>query len=372
MASLVDGRSKGAQALRPTDRVVALDGLRAIAAGTVVAYHLGLSAFAGGWIGVDWFFVLSAFLMASGLMDRCDRSGTIDVRQFASRRLRRLVPPLVVMIGATLVAVAAFAPSLLHDALLDAAVSMLYVSNMTDLGASGTERLFIHTWSLSLEMQFYAVVPVAVLWVHRRGFTARQVVRGALVIAAITMTLRIGALFVWRGSTWPTRVPVLDAYRFAIGFALAAALRSRQFTTFERWAARPGVAGICLLLAATEIHTAQYWPQSLAPLQHLLNATLIAVVIAHVFLARSAVRRALEVPLLRTVGMASYSLYLWHVPLFVLLTDGIVIEGRAPLRMAPKVIGVVVLTTVSYLLIERRSAQRPLRTPRPSLAKAGD
>jgi peptidoglycan/LPS O-acetylase OafA/YrhL len=171
--------------------VTALDGLRGVAVAGVLLFHAG--HLAGGYLGVDLFFVLSGYLITSLLLAERQATGTVALKAFWGRRARRLLPALALM----LLAVALYArliaqPSDLHQIRMDALATIAYVANWRDvLTHFSYWSLFTapsplqHTWSLAIEEQFYIVWPLVVLAVataaRRRG--GRSVERLVLILS---------------------------------------------------------------------------------------------------------------------------------------------------------------------------------------------
>ena len=167
-----------------------LDGLRAIAVASVFLCHLGMKTFSGGYVGVDVFFVLSGFLISQIIADDL-RGGTFSIVNFYERRIRRIVPALVV-VGAccTAAAVAVLLPDELKTYAASLLAAVLSVSNvwfarMTGYfdPAAATQPL-LHTWSLGVEEQFYVVFPLLLSLAYR--YSPRRVpmlVSGTLAIS---------------------------------------------------------------------------------------------------------------------------------------------------------------------------------------------
>jgi peptidoglycan/LPS O-acetylase OafA/YrhL len=169
--------------------IAPIDGLRAIAVIAVLLYHLGVKQIPGGFLGVDLFFAISGYVITRLILDSIETANALDLRQFYFARVRRLIPALLFVILVTLVAVALFAPDAIHRVILDLPY-VLTGSNNWHLVAlhqdyfqsSGRPPLLQHTWSLSVETQFYLVWPVALYLIWRR-FGKANVARIALAIA---------------------------------------------------------------------------------------------------------------------------------------------------------------------------------------------
>ena len=164
---------RGAPRAEATSRKVgipALDGIRAIAVALVLAGHGGVPGMSGGFIGVDVFFVLSGFLITSLLLDELGRSGRIDLVGFWIRRARRLLPALLVMVLAVVVARNLFSPNAVAALRDDAVAAFFWVANWTFM-AQDTDYFsqgdapspLQHTWSLGVEEQYYFVWPLLLI-----------------------------------------------------------------------------------------------------------------------------------------------------------------------------------------------------------------
>ncbi len=145
----------------------ALDGLRALAVGLVLADHGGIPGMAGGFLGVDVFFVLSGFLITSLLLDELGRTGRIDLVNFWIRRARRLLPALVLMVLTVAVGRQLFAPEAIASLRDDAVAAFFWVANWmfvadkTGYFAQGSPPSPLqHAWSLGVEEQYYIVWPL--------------------------------------------------------------------------------------------------------------------------------------------------------------------------------------------------------------------
>ena len=151
-----------------------IDGLRAIAVLGVVFFHVGIGQFTGGYVGVDIFLVISGYLISGILFAEHDRTGSIALGDFYFRRLKRITPALIATVAvSTICAVWLYSPALLRDYGESAWMSALSISNIGFYRTSGyfdTDahvKPLLHTWSLSVEEQFYAVWPLLILLVSR-------------------------------------------------------------------------------------------------------------------------------------------------------------------------------------------------------------
>src|SRR6201993_187618 len=187
-----------------------LDGLRGVAVAAVLLYHGGVSWSAGGFLGVEMFFVLSGFLITSLLVAEWGRSGRIVLRAFWARRARRLLPALFALVAAIGVYYALGGPTQAVPNLENDGLStLLYFNNWHQIAngtnyfaASGPISPLQHTWSLAIEEQFYVVWPLVVLGVlalaRRRGASGRpplQILLGLTVAGALASAVDMALLF---------------------------------------------------------------------------------------------------------------------------------------------------------------------------------
>ena len=181
--------------------VPALDGLRAFAVAAVIAYHFGAGWAPGGFLGVDAFFVLSGFLITSLLLTEWGRSSRISLPGFWARRARRLLPALLVVLGAIALYAAVLAPASQLDTLRGDGISSLFYFANWHFVLSGQSYFDLfslpspmrHLWSLAIEEQFYLVWPLVVLVCLRVGRGSRKVLAGVCV-AGIAASVAVMAL----------------------------------------------------------------------------------------------------------------------------------------------------------------------------------
>ena len=181
-----------------------IDGLRAVAVLSIVLFHLGVDAFGGGYVGVDIFFVISGFLITS-IIVRELADGSFTIARFYERRVRRILPALIVVMVATLlVGLVMLRPAQLGELAKSAIATSFFSSNFYFHSLSGyfdgpsEAKPLLHTWSLAVEEQFYIVWPLVMLAILKRTGTRRMArVAGAFVgiavaIAVVTALLERG------------------------------------------------------------------------------------------------------------------------------------------------------------------------------------
>lgn len=326
-----------------------IDGLRAIAVIGVILFHFQLGRATGGFVGVDVFFVISGYLI-TGIIEREIAEGRFSFASFYERRVRRLFPALfVVLLTTLLLGVAFLLPSDLHRTGVFAASTLFFVSNFTFLGESGyfnTAAEFnplLHTWSLAVEEQFYIFLPPLLLLAARLRPAWRKgwliALMGTSLIACISLQARM-----------PHAVFFLAPFR-AWEFLLGSLLVLRAFpglaTRFQREIA--GIAGFALLgVAFFKLQGGSSYPgwHAIAPV---LGAALI---IESGRDGTSFARRLLEWRPIVWIGLASYSLYLWHWPILFFARY---MNGMQPLdgRLTGLLVATFLVSFASYRWVER-------------------
>ncbi|MEV4623954.1 acyltransferase family protein [Asanoa sp. NPDC049573] len=361
----------------------ALDGVRAFAVLAVLLFHGGVAFLPGGFLGVDAFFVLSGFLITSLLLAERAGTGRTNLVAFWGRRVRRLLPALLVVL-ATVAAVSHWLlpPTELPALRLDSLAGVAYVANWRMMlrggdyfAATGAPSPLQHTWSLGIEEQFYLVWPLifitvaAVAAVNR----ARLVLLLVCGVGAVASALESALLFspadvdrVYYGTD--TRAVTL-----LVGCALAVLLSGRGRPDAGRrhlvlgTLAVGGVAVTGFLWATAGGGSAWLYRGGLT-----LVALATAAVIAHAVVSpRSPTARALGVLPLVLIGRISYGLYLWHWPLYGWLSADRTGLTGFPL-LGVRLAATFLVAGASYLLIERpiRTARWTRRRPRLSGATA--
>lgn len=347
-----------------------LDGLRAVAVYLVVVFHAGADRAAGGFIGVDVFFVLSGYLVTRVLVRDLHGAGRIDFRRFYSRRVRRLLPAALVVLLVTMVVFSSVgAQAELRDAQGAVRAAALYVSNWFFIARSdqyfGSDLAgspVLHFWSLSVEEQFYVAWPIALAGLHligtRFGAHGRRVVQGTVLAGAVASL----AAALWFARTDVDRAYYgtdTRAYQLLGGAALALApgllVRVGRRPLARRALPLVALGGLGgLLVLASDVIEVSPVTRGVAA-----AASSLALIAALEATSTGVVRGVLSRPTVVYLGQVSYGTYLWHW-LVILVTTRVV--GAGPLSTA--VVAVVVATALAALSFEL--LERPVRTA-PSL-----
>jgi len=360
-----------------------IDGLRAVAVGLVVAYHAGVDVFAGGYVGVDVFFVLSGFLITGILLTEAGSTGRVSFRNFWARRVRRLLPLSTLVLVSTL-AVGWWVVNPVHrgDLAGDARSAALYVANWRHSGqavaysdTSVTDSLLLHFWSLSIEEQFYVAWPLLIAGavliarrIRRPLTTIVSIAAGAVIVVSFTLSIAVTGAEAAR-AYYLTRTRI---WELAAGGLLAAVMLAGRI---RPWSTRTATAVASLgglLIAAPAVvygpETAFPGVAALAPV-----AGTVALLMAGAASAANPVARLLSLSPMKALGRWSYGIYLWHWPVIglVLLADerwGL--PGSRRHHVVVAVLASVGLAALSHRLVEQPVRRSTLLAPRPFLSLA--
>lgn len=323
----------------------ALDGLRAFAAVTIVLYHLHLPGLAGGYIGVDIFFVLSGFLITRILLKSVLVRGKVDFRRFYLRRALRLLPAYFAVVGTAVIADHFIN---VGGTLKGAVASFFYVANWA-IGVMGVGLGSLHhTWSLSIEEQFYLVWPAlltAAIWFakrkgHHLGIYVATGLLGAY--AATVVATAAGGSEAFISNATPLRAVELLA-----GCLLASTLPSApaRGSTVHEYLGPLCLVGL-LVLIIFDPFGGQAAPLVMWPLVSALTCGLIVALCRGVRMSR-----LFEIRPVVAVGVVSYGLYLWHFPVFASIDTTLGLRSAGPRVLALLI--TAVLVPFSYFVIER-------------------
>lgn len=316
-----------ARTIRRPQRIRGLDGLRALAVVAVLIFHLRPASLPGGFIGVDIFFVVSGFLITSLLIRERASKGMVDLAHFWLRRARRLLPAVFLTVVVSVTGGLILGNDLLVGIFRQTIGALTFSTNWVEIAAgssyfAGTSpQLFAHFWSLAVEEQFYLLWPLLfiALMAFTRNWTQRIAITGggALVSAllmgilvtpgqdvtrvyygtdthAFGLLLGVTLAFIWAGTRW---------------------LDHPAFTQFSPLIALGSAVGIVTLMVTLDENSIFTFRGGLF-LACLLTAILIASLLPeNRFLLALAEARPVE-----WIGVRSYGIYLWHWPIFLMLT----------------------------------------------------
>ena len=334
-------------------RIPQIQALRAVAAVLVVIYHAKVTS--GGYIGVDIFYVISGFLITGLLLRELDGTGSLALKAFYLRRVKRLLPASFFILFVTaIVAWTVYPTTLRHGLGKDIAAAGAYVSNylfalwqMDYQNLNATPPVVIHYWSLAVEEQFYLFWPFIILALYRFG--ARRAV--FIGVAAITMASFLLSLFltprepIWSFYSLPTR-----AWELGIGALLLFIPKRIRFSSNYGWAA------LVLILYGTLTFTDKTPFPGTAALVPVIGT---AFAIASLNNWPRAMNRFGNLKIVQWLGEISYPLYLWHWPVLVIPS---VAWGRS---LVAHELLICVLLTALLADLTHRFIEDPIRYSKP-------
>ncbi|MDN2482535.1 acyltransferase family protein [Vibrio agarivorans] len=294
-----------------------VDGLRAVAVLVVVLFHAGFEQLSGGYIGVDVFFVISGYVIMLSLLHMLD-NGTFSITEFYYRRAKRIMPALFfTLLLTTVVAHALFLPELYHQYLQSLIASLTFVSNLffwkttNYFGSAAELKPLLHTWSLSLEEQYYIFAPIYVAavyrWLNKNWYLALYPpLIASFALSWFLMDKAASANYFML----PTR-----GWEILLGAVLAAAPPFKLRTTFV--ANLLGVIGLVAIVSAAVLYNKDTAFPGLSALLPCLGAAAIIMSGSFSNSEPSWVQRGLALKPVVYVGLLSYSLYLVHWPITV-------------------------------------------------------
>ena len=342
-----------------------IDGLRAIAVTSVLAYHADIAAVPGGYVGVDIFFVISGYLIMTTLAADM-RRGRFSVVSFYERRIRRIFPALFVMGAFCLVAGALmFAPSDFQKLGQSLGAMALFSSNLLfcfDSEPTGyfahasATQLLLHTWSLAVEEQFYIVMPIGLYLLRRRP--ARETTAWLAVLAALSFALSVVMVAHWRTGAFYLVFP--RAWELLVGSLMALGMAPPLRHRFLREA--EAALGVALLAWPIFLYARDTPFPGAAALPPCLGAWLI---IHAVTAGPTLVGRWLAMRPMVWVGLISYSLYLWHWPIVVL------VKYLNMGKLNAQTTIVIVVASFAMGVLSFRLVERPFRGRQALLKRRG-
>lgn len=343
----------------PSDFRADINALRAVAVMAVLLFHFEMPGFGGGFVGVDIFFVISGFLM-TGIVTRGLQGGRFSLLQFWAARTRRIVPALTLVClclacaGWLVLLPTDYAPLGKH--ILG---SLTFVSNFAYWGEAGYfdtashEKWLLHTWSLSVEWQYYLLMPAAALLLWRlrprvstlQAATLAGLVGSYLLCVWLTPVKPIAAFFLLPTRAWEM---LLGGWIF---------LSPSTARVVQTWPRLAGVIGMFMVgLSVLLMGTAPAWPGAWAAVPAVGTAVLLAL---------NAQPAGCRHAVVQWLGDRSYSIYLWHWPIWVALGFLELRHNATALLLAMS--AVLVLSELSYRLVEAPARRWSAAWPAPQL-----
>ena len=344
--------------------ITGLDGIRAIAVIMVLAYHLKLALFKSGFLGVTVFFVLSGYLITGILISEVEEEGTIDLKNFWLRRIRRLVPAVMSMAVVIIFVSAVVNRIIFTKGCKDFLASVLGFNNWWQIfnkvsyfEAAGVPSPFTHCWSLAIETQFYLIYPLILLGIYKlvKSRGEGRAKRG-LLFAGVTLLLALISVILMIVLFDPqqdaSRVYYgTDTRAFSLLFgALLAILWEYRMVPRRLSASVNMVLGsvsfaVLLVMTIAINGSSNFWYRG-----GQFFGTILTVLMVYAVSGRKTwLSRFLSNPVLKWIGDRSYSIYLWHYPIILLISKGIKASWWITLI---EIVLSVVLAELSYCFIE--------------------
>lgn len=318
--------------------ITGLDGIRAIAVIMVLAYHLKLALFKSGFLGVTVFFVLSGYLITGILISEVEEEGTIDLKNFWLRRIRRLVPAVMSMAVVIIFVSAVVNRIIFTKGCKDFLASVLGFNNWWQIfnkvsyfEAAGVPSPFTHCWSLAIETQFYLIYPLILLGIYKLAKSRGEGrAKRGLLFAGVTLLLALISVILMIVLFDPqqdaSRVYYgTDTRAFSLLFGALLAILWEYRMVPRRFSASVNmvlgsVSFVVLLVMTIAINgSSNFWYRG----GQLVGTILTVLVIYTVSGRKTWLSRFLSHPVLKWIGDRSYSIYLWHYPIILLISKGI-------------------------------------------------
>ena len=359
-----------------SQRIVALDGLRALAIAGVVLYHLRPSRLTGGFLGVTLFFTLSGYLATKSIM-RATARGGFSYPRYISRRIMRMMPPILVTVALTAIATYIAAPSLLPKVQQDALPSALFLSNwfyifrnVSYFAAAGLPSPLTHLWFCGVTMQFYLVWPI-ILMVLCRKTRSRNAAIGVTVAFALISTAAMILMFNPAADTsrvyYGTDTRAAELLCGALAAIAAPRLREMLSGDIHTPGANKGISkvnAISIVWLVAVIAGVLMLTGESAWLYRggfLLFAFVTGLLIICVQNTECTVRRLLSAKPLVWLGQRSFSIYLVHYPLLILMNPATRTTRIAWWEQAIQLVLILAVTEVFYRLVERPWSRKPVQ-----------
>lgn len=344
--------------------ITGLDGIRAIAVIMVLAYHLKLALFKSGFLGVTVFFVLSGYLITGILISEVEEEGTIDLKNFWLRRIRRLVPAVMSMAVVIIFVSAVVNRIIFTKGCKDFLASVLGFNNWWQIfnkvsyfEAAGVPSPFTHCWSLAIETQFYLIYPLILLEIYKlvKSRGEGRANRG-LLFAGVTLLLALISVILMIVLFDPqqdaSRVYYgTDTRAFSLLFGALLAILWEYRMVPRRLSANVNMVlgsvsfAVLLVMTIAINGSSNFWYRG-----GQFFGTILTVLMVYAVSGRKTwLSRFLSNPVLKWMGDRSYSIYLWHYPIILLISKGIKASWWITLI---EIVLSVVLSELSYRFIE--------------------
>lgn len=328
-----------------------IDGLRALAVIPVILFHAGFESFGGGFIGVDVFFVISGYLITTIIIDDVENK-RFSLNSFYERRARRILPALIVVLLFTYaISWFVYLPGshkvvgqYVVSSIFSASNILLYLKGSDYFGLESSSNPLFHTWSLGVEEQFYLIVPILILLLW--GRTSRW----QLFLVAIILVGSLGVT-VWKLNDYSFNFYMVVSRAWELGFGMLAAVILRNKITQP--SAILSSTGILLIVCSVFMMPADHHLLSLLLFIPVIGSFLFIVFASHDDFAS----KLLSHKTILIIGLMSYSLYLWHIPIFTFISY---MWGNSDIHLLSYFFILTIFSFISYKFVERPFRQQSL------------
>jgi peptidoglycan/LPS O-acetylase OafA/YrhL len=358
--------------------ITGLDGIRAVAVMAVLFYHANSPGALGGFLGVETFFVLSGFLITSLLLAEWKSTNRIDLKHFWLRRARRLLPAVWLLLLTLPILAVIFAPDALPRLKEDVPAALFYITNWIYIlrevpyfEAFGRPPLLQQLWSLAVEEQFYLLWPLVLLALLRISKSNRY----GLLLATLLMT---ALSTVWMAALYSPDLDPLRIYYgtdtraagFLVGAMLAMIWSPGRTATKNKSILLETLGWVGLLTLVVLYNQLNEFHPFLYRGGLFITAVASALLIVGASTPATWISRVLETPILRWIGSRSYSIYLWHWPMFMLTRPDFDVQFPTPGIRLGQVVVTFLLAELSYRWVETPVRQNGFRASLRSLQTA--
>ena len=336
-----------------------IDGLRALAVLPVILFHAGLFGFTGGYIGVDIFFVISGYLITTIIIDELAQD-SFSIKKFYERRAKRILPALSAVLIITTLLAFVFMPANLLKSYANSVISVVtFTSNFHFFTTSGyfstvsDQKPLLHTWSLAVEEQFYLFFPLMLgfWWAKGKSYLVK-------IVTALSILSLLLAQYLAVNSFTDANFYLIFSRAWELFAGALIALTNIQKVAIKAWQREAlGIIGILLIIFSIF----SFDEHTLFPSFYALVPIIGTVLIISYSTSNTWVGKILANRLFVSIGLISYSLYLWHQPFFAFLRLKSVGEPGDELFIYAIVLSFI-FAILSYHFVEKPFRRKPSGT----------